>query len=786
MRSTSASRGGGRPSHILTLLVASVLAFVAPLTASRAALAQSSEFDDEFDDEFEDRQRPPSASSSGGRGGRGAARADGLAAEDEFGSDEGAQAPAGGSQPAPRASAPAPAEGRPTDARGDLLSANGSRAWRQRRFVLHNTYGGSTGGIHVVDAGSGPSQTFRVQLLTNFFFANGFLNPEDDNQHIGGALSVSYTPWDFLEIYASVISYANSNATESPGLFQVLGDTTLGLKGFYEVLPWLTLGGDIGIQLLNTVGDIGLVLDSTSFNFRLNAAADFRALEGVEIPLIARLNLGYYLDRSSALTDGVERARYDALPTVGPDARRSYEDEDRHLLTRVERFALNINRTDFFNLGLGVEVPIQVTQDFYVSPLAEWMVGVPVNSRGYSCLWIPAEPGGSTPAPGQDGCLEFQGFAAMPSNLTLGVRVQPPVRGLGLTVAVDIGTSGQTFVRELAGNAPYNVYLGLSYAVDTVPPPAEVVEREVERRVEVRIPPPVRGRLVGVVVERGTTNGAGGAIVSFPGSDLTALSAGPDGRFTTYELPPGEVRMSITHPEYREGACTGTIPAEGGDVNVTCELEALPRVGAVRGRVVGDDGQPVTGATVTVTGPQGFSVITDPSGGFARQSLPPGSYSARVESDSHLITTATFQIQPRATAEPTITMVARPRRAAVQLRARELVIRRQINFATDSAEILPDSIPLMTEIADALLRHPELTGIEIQGHTDNRGSSARNQELSQQRADAVRQWLINAGVAADRLTAQGYGDSRPIAPNITAGGRARNRRVQFMITSRAQ
>jgi OOP family OmpA-OmpF porin len=789
-------RPNSTTSHVVTFLAACALLFVGPLAAPTGSLSRAaaqSEFDDEFDDEFEDRQRPPPRTGGG--------IADDLAAEDEFegggsrrASDE-AEEEEGGSEEraAPREPEAAPPEGRPTDARGDLLSTNGSRAWRQRRFVLHNTYNGTVGGLHVADAGSGPSQTFRVQLLTDFFIQGGFLRTpgtdaaiSDENRHIGGSLSLSYTPFDFLEIYASIRSYANSNDTESPALFQVLGDSTFGLKGYYEVLPWLTLGGDFGVYFLNTVGDIGLVLDSTSLNFRLNAAADFRAMEGVEIPLITRLNFGYYYDRSSVLTDSVERARYDALPTVGPDARRSFEDEDRHLLTRVERFALNINRTDFFDIGIGVEVPIFVSENFYISPIAEWMVRIPVNSRNYSCLWIPDMPGGTTPPAGQDGCLEFQGFSAMPSNLTLGVRVQPPVRGLGITLAVDIGTSGQTFVRELAGNAPYNVYIGLSYAVDTVPPPAEVIEREVERTVEVRIPPPVRGRIIGTVIERGTTNAIGGAIVSFPGSDLTSLSTANDGRFVTYELPPGQVRFSIAHPEYHSGDCAGTIPEAGGDVNVSCSLEALPRLGIVRGRVIGDNGQPVTGATVNVTGPQAFSVLTDPNGGFARQGLPPGTYQARVESDSHLITTASFDVRPRETTEPTITVVARPTRSQVQLRARELTIRRQINFATDSAEILPDSIPLMTEIADALMRHPELTGIEIQGHTDNRGGSERNMTLSQQRADAVRQWLITAGIAADRLTARGYGDTRPVAPNITAGGRARNRRVQFIISSRSE
>lgn len=778
-------------SNIVTLLAAVALFLVVlPASSGLEPVVARAQFDDEFDDEFDDRQRPPP---------RAVRRASDE--DDDFGDEEASASSASSASSAPAQSADsAPGEGRVTDARGDLLATNGSRAWRQRRFVLHNTYGGPVGGLRVVDAGSGPSQTFRVQLLTDFWFANRFFDsterplsaPQDENAHVGGALSLSYTPFDFLELYGSIRSYANSNPIESPTLFQVLGDSTLGVKAYYEVVPWLTLGGDIGVHLLNTVGDIGLVGDSTSLSFRLNAAADLRAAQGVEIPLITRLNLSYFYDRSAVLVEQVERARYDALPTVGPDARRRcYEegapcDEDRHLLSRVERFALNINRTDFFDIGLGVEVPIFVMENFYVSPVAEWLVRIPVNSRGYSCLWIPDMPGSTTPAPGQDGCLEYQGFSAMPSTLTLGVRVQPPVRGLAITLGIDIGTSGQTFVRELAGNAPYNVLLGASYAVDTLPPPAQVVEREVERRVEVQVPPPVRGRLLGTVVERGTANGVAGAVVSFPGTELTALSTGGGGQFATYELPPGEVRLSVAHPEYHPGECVGTIPAAGGDVNVTCELEALPRLGAVRGRVVSDAGQVVSGATIAVSGPQSFSVVSDSNGNFARQGLPPGTYQARVESASHLITTASFDVRPRETAEPTITLVARPRQAQVQLRARELVIRRQINFATDSAEILPTSTALLTEIADVLLRHPEITGIEIQGHTDNRGGSQRNMELSQQRADAVRQWLIAAGVAADRLTARGYGDTRPVAPNITAGGRARNRRVQFMITSRAE
>jgi len=221
-------------------------------------------------------------------------------------------------------------------------------------------------------------------------------------------------------------------------------------------------------------------------------------------------------------------------------------------------------------------------------------------------------------------------------------------------------------------------------------------------------------------------------------------------------------------------------------VNVACELVALPRMGNVNGRLIADNGQPVAGATVQISGPRSISIVTDPNGGFARQDLPPGTYTARVEADAYFIATSSFDIAARGTSTPTVTVVARPRRSLVQLRDRELVIRRQVNFATDSAEILPDSAGLLAEVADVLMRHPELTTVEIQGHTDNRGGAPHNLDLSQRRADSVREWLTSHGISSDRLTAQGYGDTRPIGPNITAGGRARNRRSQFIITARAE
>ncbi len=765
----------------------SSMILVAGLAAPSLAAAQD-EFDDEFDDEFAEPAQPQRQQQQEPSGG------------DEFGDlEDEAEAQ---QQPADTGldqgdleagefdeEAPPPAEETPAE------DADAQHAFRERRHILGNTWSGSVGGIHFVDAGSGAAGAFRAQLGINFHFVDGWLTlPEAsslpaDNSHIGGSLSVSWNPWEFLEFYASIASWANSNPQEDPELFQVLGDTLIGVKGNYRVLPWLAVGGDLGIGLLNTVGDIGLVGDSTSFGIRANATADLRELSGSSIPLIARLNLQYWFDNSQALIADVERRRYEALLDPAPCPQymggTGNCEEDRHLLTRVERYALQIDRVDHFRIGLGFEAPLRVMEGFTIHPLAEWVLDIPVNRQGYSCLFIEGAGTPGVPPVGEDGCLNIQGFDAFEQTLTLGVRVLPPLRGMQITLAVDIGLTGvNTFVRELSGQEPYNVMLAFGWAFDTIPVVREV-EREVVREVVHETPPPVQGRVVGTVVEQGAGTPIAGAVVTFPGRELTAQSTDPSGVFRSYLLDPGEVQMAITHPEYHDGTCAATIPAEGGDVEVRCELEALPRLGSVRGRVTGEGAGPVGGATVTLGGPSSRTLTMAPDGTFTVADLPPGTYTARVEAEEYLIKQESFEVRAREQATPEIILIPRPRRSLVQVRARAINIRRQVNFATDSAEILPDSSQLLSEVADVILRHPELTRIEIQGHTDNRGGAQHNQELSQRRAEAVRDWLVRAGVDASRLEARGYGQEQPLVPNITAANRARNRRVQFVITERS-
>jgi outer membrane protein OmpA-like peptidoglycan-associated protein len=111
----------------------------------------------------------------------------------------------------------------------------------------------------------------------------------------------------------------------------------------------------------------------------------------------------------------------------------------------------------------------------------------------------------------------------------------------------------------------------------------------------------------------------------------------------------------------------------------------------------------------------------------------------------------------------------------------EIKISEQFRFGTGSAELLSDNDLLLLAIASQLKKHPEITKVRVEGHTDNTGTPRANQKLSQERADSVMKALIKAGVDKKRLEAKGLGQGNPLDTNETEGGRAANRRVELHI-----
>ena len=123
-----------------------------------------------------------------------------------------------------------------------------------------------------------------------------------------------------------------------------------------------------------------------------------------------------------------------------------------------------------------------------------------------------------------------------------------------------------------------------------------------------------------------------------------------------------------------------------------------------------------------------------------------------------------------------------PDEAEVLMSGDELNIRLLgLQFASASAEIRPENFSLLTKLQRVIREFPEAP-ITVKGHTDSRGNDEYNQSLSQRRAIAVREYLLaNMAMSADRITAQGFGETQPIASNDTREGRAMNRRIDVVL-----
>jgi outer membrane protein OmpA-like peptidoglycan-associated protein len=121
--------------------------------------------------------------------------------------------------------------------------------------------------------------------------------------------------------------------------------------------------------------------------------------------------------------------------------------------------------------------------------------------------------------------------------------------------------------------------------------------------------------------------------------------------------------------------------------------------------------------------------------------------------------------------------------ASVKEEPRGMVITLEggVLFASSKSDLLPGAQLKLNGIAEALTQQDPDSKMVVEGHTDSQGGASYNQELSQRRAATVRDYLVSRGIAADRVTAQGFGSSRSVADNGSAEGRANNRRVEIVI-----
>ncbi len=149
------------------------------------------------------------------------------------------------------------------------------------------------------------------------------------------------------------------------------------------------------------------------------------------------------------------------------------------------------------------------------------------------------------------------------------------------------------------------------------------------------------------------------------------------------------------------------------------------------------------------------------------------------DSNTKFVTTG-LEVRHRFLPEPPPPPAPPPVAAAPPPPMKKKIVLRGVNFDFDKYNIRPDAVPILEEAAKTLQDESQLT-VAVNGYTDAIGSAEYNQRLSERRANSVKAYLEQLGVAGGRLTAQGFGKTNPVATNDTAEGRAQNRRVELVV-----
>jgi outer membrane protein OmpA-like peptidoglycan-associated protein len=252
---------------------------------------------------------------------------------------------------------------------------------------------------------------------------------------------------------------------------------------------------------------------------------------------------------------------------------------------------------------------------------------------------------------------------------------------------------------------------------------------------------------------------------------IKSMDSDEMGQFSFMKLTPGAYQLQAQAVDY-EPYEVGLLVKAGEVTPVTIALKHIPKEGDLIVTIVDIDGeQPVT-ADVMV-GDMPAEKVT----GRFEKTLGAGAYTLKVmaEDTAYLPYERVIDIEAAKTLEIQVALVKKEFK----------IVLPEVYFEFDKSDIKPESYPVLdggAETIKIVFAGNADVKIEVQGHTDSKGSDEYNLNLSNRRANSVKDYLvINHGLTPDRLLARGYGESRPVASNDTDAGRAKNRRVEFVV-----
>jgi OmpA-OmpF porin, OOP family len=614
-------------------------------------------------------------------------------------------------------------------------------AWDDRRN--ERVTAGEIGAIglwQVESAELGRPGLIRLSVAGEYMSLNNFPVLNASNTRQNGVFALSWVPIEHLEAYVSYGVAADTNSSSSPQLIQTEGDTNLGVIAALHAITGLDMGLDARLLVFPGIGTQSLGQYAAGFSPRALATVDFRDFKdswGIFIPILFHLNFGFIFDSTGRLTS--------------------------ETLSSAEEFALGINKYNRMAFDLGLEAPFPD-----VTAFIEYALAYPLGSEGSGpCA------GGYT---GPDGVCVSAG-QAMPQTLGIGLKVTA-IQDLTPMIGLQFGLSTRV-ARGIPATQPFNFVFGLSYNLDPVAKGEQRIVEHPERKI-VEAPPPTTGKITGVVLDSETKKPVGGALITVDSGALPPVASDPTaGKFISYELPPGKVAVSVVKDGYKPQAQDATV--EVGKV-ASVEINLIREIKKATVTLKASAGKKPVVARFTFEGPTPVVGVTDASGAGTVE-VPAGHLQVAINADGYLSKANQIDALEGGQVMLDVELSPTPKKPLVSIVENKIQVKQQVHFNTNKASILADSYPLLDQVIDAIVR-ANVKKLRIEGNTDNVGGKAHNLQLSQDRANSIKDYFVKNGVDAKSLEAVGNGDTKPVAPNLTSRGRELNRRVDFIILER--
>jgi len=586
---------------------------------------------------------------------------------------------------------------------------------------------GATGLLHTSSADLGRAGILRFSGVGEYVHATNFPVPTAVETRSAGTFAASFVPFSFFELYAAYSASSNINSNSIPVRIQSIGDGAAGLKFSAHLARGLYSGVEGRAMLFSRSGGEAARTSGWGASPRFLLTYDARE-QAPQVPLRFHLNAGFLWDTTRSLQ-----------PTRAFGA--------------AEQFAYNANNFNRVFGSAGMEIPLPI-----LTPFGEYSITYPLGVPGNRLV----DPSGNS----------IPLTAALPQIVTMGLKVTA-IQDLTLIAAIDLRVHSSVAI-GIPTPAPFDVFFGASLNVDPWRARTQIVPivKEVPAA-------QAMGRIAGTVSDAATHAPIAGALILFGPTDLppVASNAG-SGKFLSYELPRGAIKLKVVKTGYED--LEQQVQIESGRTLVLpLEMKLAVRRTHLWVSVASDNRG--VAARVSIRGPAIREVATVEGASEALDvEVKPGAYALAVSAPGYLGQTRSIEIGEGAELAVKFDLVPEPKEKLVTIVNKKIETVRRIHFITAKATLLPDSYALLQQVADLILKS-DIKRIRIVGHTDNSGTKKRNLKLSVARAASVAEFLEKAGIDKKRIETTGYGDARPVVPNLTARGREINRRVEILI-----